>query len=152
MQKITPCLWFDDRIEEAMNFYVSVFKDGKILDTSRYPDGRMLTANVEILGETFQLLNGGPQFTFSEAVSFSVSCKDQADVDYYWNALTADGGEESMCGWLKDKFGLSWQIIPEALPRLLGGSDKAGAGRAMQAMLQMRKIVVADLEQAYAAR
>ena len=152
MQKITPCLWFDDRIEEAMNFYVSVFKDGKILDTSRYPDGRMLTANVEILGETFQLLNGGPQFTFSEAVSFSVSCKDQAEVDYYWNTLTADGGEESMCGWLKDKFGLSWQIIPEALPRLLGGSDKAGAGRAMQAMLQMRKIVVADLEQAYAAR
>jgi predicted 3-demethylubiquinone-9 3-methyltransferase (glyoxalase superfamily) len=98
------------------------------------------------------LLNGGPDFKFTEAVSFSVDCKDQAEVDYYWNALTADGGEESMCAWLKDKYGLSWQIVPEALPRLLSGSDKAGAGRAMQAMMQMKKIVVADLEKAYAGK
>jgi predicted 3-demethylubiquinone-9 3-methyltransferase (glyoxalase superfamily) len=150
MQKITPCLWFDDLIEDAVNFYVSVFKDGKILNMSRYPDGRILTANFVILGEEFQALNGGPDFKFTEAVSFSVSCKDQAEVDYYWNALTADGGEESQCAWLKDKFGLSWQIVPEALPRLLSGSNKAGANRAMQAMLGMKKIIVADLEKAYA--
>ena len=152
MQKITACLWFDDRIEDAVKFYTSVFKGGKVLDTSRYPDGRILTANIEILGQTFQLLNGGPRFKFTEAVSFSIDCKDQAEVDYYWNALIADGGEESMCAWCKDKFGLSWQVVPEALPKLLGGSDKAGAGRAMQAMLQMRKIIVADLEKAYAGK
>ena len=150
MQKITPCLWFDDRIEEAANFYVSVFKGGKITDLNRMPDGKVITVHIEILGQTFMLLNGGPEFRFTEAVSFSVDCKDQAEVDYYWNVLTADGGEESMCAWLKDKYGLSWQIVPEALPRLLSGSDKAGANRAMQAMLQMRKIVVADLERAYA--
>ena len=149
MQKITPCLWFDDRIEEAAKFYVSVFKGGRIADMSRMPDGKVLTAHIEILGHTFMLLNGGPRYTFTEAVSFSVDCKDQAEVDYYWKALTADGGEESMCAWLKDKYGLSWQIIPEALPRLLGGSDKAGANRAMQAMLQMRKIDIAALEKAY---
>lgn len=150
MQKITPCLWFDDRIEDAVNFYVSVFKDGKILDISRYPDGRIMTANFVIQGAEFQALNGGPDFKFTEAVSFSVSCKDQAEVDYYWEKLTADGGEESQCAWLKDQFGLSWQIVPEALPRLLSGTDKAGANRAMQAMLQMQKIDVAALEKAYA--
>ena len=96
------------------------------------------------------MLNGGPQFKFTEAISFFVDCKDQAEVDYYWNTLTADGGEESQCAWLKDKFGLSWQIVPEALPRLLGGPDKAGAGRVMQAMMKMQKIIVADLEKAYA--
>lgn len=156
MRKIKPCLWFDDRIEEAVNFYVSVFKDGKILDMSRYgdagplPKGKVMVANFEIQGQEFMALNGGPQFKFNEAVSFYANCKDQAEVDYYWEKLTADGGEESMCGWLRDKFGLSWQIVPEALGRLVGGPDKAGANRAMQAMLQMQKIVVADLEKAYA--
>jgi predicted 3-demethylubiquinone-9 3-methyltransferase (glyoxalase superfamily) len=156
MQKIKPCLWVDDRIEEAVNFYVSVFKDGKILEMSRYgdagplPKGKVMVANFEIQGQEFMALNGGPQFKFSEAVSFYINCKDQAEVDYYWEQLTADGGEESMCGWLKDKFGLSWQIVPAALGWLVGGPDKAGAGRAMQAMLQMRKIIVADLEKAYA--
>jgi predicted 3-demethylubiquinone-9 3-methyltransferase (glyoxalase superfamily) len=149
MQKITPCLWFDDRIEDAVNFYVSVFKDGKILESSQQ-GGKMFVARFVIHGQEFQALNGGPQFRFNEAVSFSVDCKDQAEVDYYWNTLTADGGEESQCGWVKDKFGLSWQIIPEALPRLLSGSDKAGAERTMQAMLKMGKIIVADLEKAYA--
>jgi predicted 3-demethylubiquinone-9 3-methyltransferase (glyoxalase superfamily) len=149
MQKVTPCLWFNDRIEEAAEYYARIFK-GRVKSMSRYPDGRPLVAEVEILGTVFQLLNGGPEFGFTEAISFSVDCKDQAEVDYYWNALTADGGEESMCSWLKDRFGLSWQIVPEALPRLLNGPDKAGAGRAMQAMMGMRKIIVADIEKAYA--
>lgn len=152
MPKIMPCLWMDDRIEEAVNFYVSLFKDAEIHRTERYPDGRVLTMTFRLKDEEFMALNGGPQFKFTEAVSFVVDCKDQAEVDYYWNALTADGGEESMCAWLKDKYGLSWQIVPEALQRLLGGSDSEGAGRAMQAMLQMRKIIVADLETAYAGK
>jgi predicted 3-demethylubiquinone-9 3-methyltransferase (glyoxalase superfamily) len=155
MDKIYPCLWFDDRIEDAVNLYVGVFK-GKVLDTSRYgdvgplPEGKVLTMHFEIFGKTFMALNGGPQFQFNEAVSIYVDCEDQAEVDRYWNALTADGGAESMCGWLKDKYGLSWQIVPKALGTYLGGSDKAGANRAMKAMLQMRKIIVADLEKAYA--
>ncbi len=148
-QKITPCLWFDDRIEEAAHFYAKTFK-GNITSTAKYPDGRLLTAHVQILGTTFMLLNGGSAHHFTEANSYVVGCKDQAEVDYYWDALTADGGREDGCAWLKDRFGLSWQIVPEALPRLLGGPDKAGAGRAMQAMLKMRKIIVADLEAAYA--
>lgn len=156
MHKITPCLWFDNRIEEAVNFYVSVFKDGKILETSRYgdagpmPAGTVLTMRFVLNGQEFMALNGGPQFRFSEAISFVVECKDQAEVDYYWDRLTAGGGREDQCAWLKDRYGLSWQIVPEALPRLLGGPDKAGAGRVMQAMLKMKKIVVADLEKAYA--
>lgn len=154
MQNITPCLWFDDRIEEAVNFYVSVFKDSRILDTSRYGDGgpmagKVLTMRFVLHGREFTALNGGPVHKFSEAVSFVVDCKDQAEVDYYWEKLLADGGAQSMCGWLEDRYGLSWQVVPEALPRLLNGPDKAGAGRAMQAMLQMKKIVVADLEKAY---
>jgi len=151
-QKITPCLWFDDRIAEAADYYARVFK-GKILNKSNYPDGRMLTANVDILGTTFTLLNGGPNFTFSEAISFYIDCKDQPEIDYYWNTLTADGGEESMCGWVKDKYGVSWQIAPmAALERTLNGPDKAGAGRAMQTMMKMRKLVIADLETAYAGK
>jgi predicted 3-demethylubiquinone-9 3-methyltransferase (glyoxalase superfamily) len=150
-QKITPCLWFDDRIEEAANFYAKVFK-GKITSTQRYPDGRLLTAHVDILGTTFMLLNGGDRHKFTEATSFVIDCKDQAEVDYYWDALLANGGIEDMCAWLKDQFGLSWQIVPEALPKLLGGPDQAGAGRAMEAMFKMRKIVVADLEAAYAGK
>lgn len=147
--KINPCLWFDDRIEEAANFYAEVFK-GKVLGMQRYPDGRVLTAHVDIHGTTFMLLNGGPQHKFTEATSFVVHCKDQAEVDYYWDALRAGGGREDMCAWLKDRFGLSWQIVPEAMPGLIGGEDRAGAGRALQAMMKMRKIVIADLEKAYA--
>jgi predicted 3-demethylubiquinone-9 3-methyltransferase (glyoxalase superfamily) len=150
MPKIMPCLWFDDRIEEAVNFYVKTFKDAEIHDVERYPDGRTLTMTFRLRDQEFTALNGGPEFKFTEAISFSVDCKDQAEVDYFWNALTADGGEESMCSWLKDKYGLSWQIVPEALPRLMKGPDKAGAARAMQAMLKMRKIIVADIEKAYA--
>lgn len=149
-QKITPCLWFDDRIAEAADYYARVFK-GKILNKSSYPDGRVLTANVDILGTTFTLLNGGPDFTFSEAISFYIDCKDQAEIDYYWDTLTADGGAESMCGWVKDRYGVSWQIAPmAALERTLSGPDSAGRSRAMQAMMKMKKLVIADLEKAYA--
>jgi predicted 3-demethylubiquinone-9 3-methyltransferase (glyoxalase superfamily) len=158
MQKLHPCLWLDGRIEEAADFYAKVFK-GKVTGIDHSPgeapglkSGSVLTAHVEILGQTFMLLNGGPQFKFTEAVSFVVNTKDQAETDYYWDALLADGGEESQCAWLKDKFGLSWQIVPERLGQLLSGSDKAGAGRAMQAMLKMQKIVIADLEKAYAGK
>jgi predicted 3-demethylubiquinone-9 3-methyltransferase (glyoxalase superfamily) len=147
-----PCLWFDDRIEEAVNFYVKLFEDAEITNLARYPDGRVLTMNFRLKDQKFMALNGGPQFQFTEAISFMVDCKDQAEVDYYWDNLVADGGEESQCSWLKDKFGLSWQIIPEALPRLLGGSDRQGAGRAMQAMMGMKKIIVVDLEKAYAGK
>jgi predicted 3-demethylubiquinone-9 3-methyltransferase (glyoxalase superfamily) len=158
MQKLHPCLWFDDRIEEAANFYAKVFK-GKVTGIDHAPGeapglkaGSVLTAHVEMLGQTFMLLNGGPQFKFTEAVSFVVNTKDQTETDYYWDALIAGGGEESQCAWLKDKFGLSWQIVPERLGQLLSGSDKAGASRAMQAMFKMQKIVIADLEAAYAGR
>ena len=149
-QKITPCLWFDDRIAEAGDYYARIFK-GKILDRSSYPDGRTLTLNVDILGTTFTLLNGGPEFKFSEAISFYIDCKNQAEVDYYWNSLTADGGAESMCGWVKDKYGVSWQVAPmAAIGRTIAGPDPAGRQRAMTAMMQMKKLVIADLEKAYA--
>jgi predicted 3-demethylubiquinone-9 3-methyltransferase (glyoxalase superfamily) len=156
VQKIMPCLWFDDRIEDAVNFYTSVFPNAKITNMSRYgdagplPKGKVMTATFEIEGQEFMALNGGPQFRFSEAISFFVKCKDQAEVDHYWGKLTADGGSESQCGWLKDKFGLSWQIIPDALGRYLGDKDPAKAGRAMQAMLQMKKIDIESLRRAHA--
>jgi predicted 3-demethylubiquinone-9 3-methyltransferase (glyoxalase superfamily) len=151
MPKIMPCLWIDDRIEEMVNFYVKTFKDGEIREVQHYPDGRIITMTFRLKDQEFMALNGGPEFKFTEAVSFSVDCEDQSEVDYYWNTLTANGGEESMCGWLKDKYGLSWQIVPRQLNELIWhGADKAGAGRAMQAMLQMRKIIVADIEKAYA--
>ena len=149
-QKITPCLWFDDRIADAGDYYARIFK-GKISGKSSYPDGRVLTLNVDILGTTFTLLNGGPNFTFSEAISFYIDCQDQAEVDYYWETLTADGGAESMCGWVKDKYGVSWQVAPmQALGRTHGGPDAAGRQRAMQAMMKMKKLVIADLQGAYA--
>jgi predicted 3-demethylubiquinone-9 3-methyltransferase (glyoxalase superfamily) len=149
MQKITPFLWFDNQAEDAMKFYTSVFKNSKPGAVSNV-GGRVLTASFELEGLQFTALNGGPQFKFSEAVSFYVNCETQEEVDYYWTALTAAGGQESMCGWLKDKFGLSWQIIPAALPRLLGDRDRDKANRVMQAMLQMKKIDVAGLERASA--
>ncbi len=157
MQKIKTCLWFDDRIEEAVNFYVSVFKNSKVLEVSRYPEGTPMPAGT-VLGATFQLenqefmaLNGGPQFKFTEAISLYVDCATQEEVDRLWDALTADGGEESMCGWLKDKYGLSWQIIPKQLSEMMGGKDPAKSHAVMQAMLQMKKSDVAGLQKAYAA-
>jgi predicted 3-demethylubiquinone-9 3-methyltransferase (glyoxalase superfamily) len=150
MTKITPFLWFDTQAEEAMNFYVSVFKNSKVHNVSRGPDGKAFTVSFELNGQEFMGLNAGPQFKFNEAVSFFVNCKDQAEVDYYWEKLTADGGEESMCGWLKDKYGLSWQIIPKALGELMGDPDPVKSQRVMQAMLQMQRIIVADLERAHA--
>jgi predicted 3-demethylubiquinone-9 3-methyltransferase (glyoxalase superfamily) len=147
--KITPCLWMDDRIEEAVNFYVSVFKDGKIRDVSRYPDGRVLMMSFTLQGQDFMALGGGPH-TFNDAISFYVPCKDQADVDHYWDTLTANGGAESMCGWLKDKYGLSWQIVPDRLGELMSSKEPGVAMRAGQAMMKMRKIDIAELERAAA--
>lgn len=156
MQKIRPCLWFDDRIEEAVNFYTSVFPNAKITNISRYgdagpmPKGTVLTATFELEGQVFMALNGGPRFKFSEAISFVVSCETQAEVDYYWNKLLEGGGREDQCAWLKDKFGLSWQIVPDALVRYLGDKDPKKANRVMEAMLKMKKILIADLDKAYA--
>lgn len=155
MQKITPCLWFDTAGEEAANFYVSVFKNSRILNVSRYgpgmhrPEGLALTVEFELDGQRFTALNGGPEFTFDEAVSFQISCADQAEVDHYWSRLTADGGQESQCGWLKDRWGVSWQVVPEQLASYIGGPDSEGAQRATQAMLGMRKLDIDAIRQAY---
>ncbi len=149
MKKITPFLWFDSQAEEAMNFYVSLFKNSKVNSVSRGPDGKAFTVAFELDGQEFMGMNAGPQFKFNEAVSMSVNCEDQAEVDYFWNALSADGGEESMCSWCKDKYGLSWQIVPKQLGELMGDPDPEKSGRVMQAMLKMKKIIVADLKKAY---
>jgi predicted 3-demethylubiquinone-9 3-methyltransferase (glyoxalase superfamily) len=157
MQKIVTYLWFDNQAEEAMKYYTSVFKNSKVGTATRYgeagpgPKGSVMICTFELEGREFIALNGGPQFKFNEAISLYVNCESQEEVDFYWSKLTADGGQEQPCGWLKDKFGLSWQIIPTALPRLLGDPDAAKANRVMQAMLQMRKIDIAALERAYAA-
>ncbi len=154
-QKITPFLWFDMQAEEAVNFYVSLFQDSKIVSIKRYGnevpgmEGKVLTAVFELNGQQFMALDGGPMFKFTEAFSMFVDCEDQAEVDRLWEKLTADGGEESQCGWLKDKYGLSWQIIPRELMQLMSDPDPAKAGRVMQCMLQMRKIDVAKLREAY---
>ena len=154
MQKIVPFLWFNGQAEEAARFYVSVFKNAKLGDVSRYTDGApmpagtAMTASFELDGVEFIALNGGPEFTFTEAISMFVRCESQEEVDYYWTALT-EGGEESQCGWLKDRFGLSWQIVPNALMDMLSDADREKAGRVMQSMLQMRKIDVATLRRAY---
>ena len=152
MKKITPFLWFDTQAEEAMNFYVSVFKNSKVLSISRGPDGRAFTVSFELDGQEFMALNAGPHHKFNEAISLYVDCKTQAEVDELWAKLTADGGEESMCGWLKDKFGLSWQIIPSALGELMGDKDPAKAKRVMEAMLKMHKINIEGLKRAYESR
>jgi predicted 3-demethylubiquinone-9 3-methyltransferase (glyoxalase superfamily) len=143
MKKITPFLWFDTQAEEAMNYYVSIFKNSKVIVTSPQ------MVQFELDGQEFIGLNAGPQFKFNEAVSFFVNCENQKEVDEYWNKLVGDGGEESMCGWCKDKFGLWWQIVPKQLGELMGDRDQAKAGRTVQAMLKMKKIIVADLEKAY---
>jgi predicted 3-demethylubiquinone-9 3-methyltransferase (glyoxalase superfamily) len=153
MQKITPFLWFDDQAEEAARFYVSLFEDSEITDVARYPEGApgepgaVMTVNFRIAGREFTALNGGPQFRFTEAVSLYVHCEDQDEVDRFWSQLT-EGGEESQCGWLKDRYGLSWQIVPGRLGELLGDPDPARAQAAMQAMLQMSKIDIKVLEDA----
>jgi predicted 3-demethylubiquinone-9 3-methyltransferase (glyoxalase superfamily) len=154
MQKITPFLWFNDNAEEAANFYVSIFKNSKILNISRYgeggprPAGMAMSTTFQLDGQEIMALSGGPEFKFTEAISLFVTCETQEEVDWYWNQLCA-GGEESQCGWLKDKFGLSWQIVPTALGELLADPDPARAQRVMQAMLQMRKINIASLRRAY---
>lgn len=148
MKKITPFLWFDDQAEEAMNFYVSIFKNSKVLNISPGPNGKAFSVSFELDGEEFTALNGGPLFKFTEAISFFVNCETQDEVDYLWEKLTADG-EEVQCGWLKDKYGLSWQIVPAALGELLGDPDPVKSQRVMQAMLKMKKIEIAGLKQAY---
>lgn len=148
MQKITPFLWFDNNAEEAINFYVSIFKDSKVLSTTPGPNGTIMSATFQLEGQEFYALNGGPMFKFTEAISLFVNCETQEEVDDLWEKLSA-GGEKSRCGWLKDKFGLSWQIIPTALGRLMGDKDPVKAGRVMQAMMQMSKIDIKALQQAY---
>lgn len=147
--KITPFLWFDNQAEQAARFYTSIFKNSKILAMSPGPDGTPMVVNFQIEGQEIIALNGGPQFRFSEAFSLLVNCDTQDEVDYYWARLTADGGRESMCGWLKDKFGFSWQIVPVQLSKLLGDEDRERAGRVMQAMLTMKKLELATLERAH---
>lgn len=155
-KRITPFLWFDTQAEEAANFYVSIFRNSKLGKIMRYgknaplPEGTVMTIKFELDGQPFAALNGGPHFKFTEAVSFSIRCDSQEDVDHYWTKL-CQGGEESMCGWLKDKFGLSWQVVPTALIDMLGDSDPAKARRVTEAMLQMKKIDIATLERAYNA-
>ncbi len=151
MQKITPFLWFDHRLEEAVTFYLSVFEDGEITSIQRMggDTAPVMAMSFRLHGQHFMGLNAGPQHAFNEAVSFFVSCADQAEVDYFWTRLLEGGGRESQCGWLKDRFGLSWQVIPEALGRLIGDPDRQKGQRAVQAMLQMTKIDIAALEQAH---
>lgn len=153
MSTISPCLWFDDNLEEAAAFYTSIFPHSSVGHLSRYTDagpgepGKVMAGDFTLDGTRFRAINGGPQFRFSEAISFSIDCRDQSEVDYYWNSLSA-GGEESVCGWLKDRFGVSWQIVPSRLYELVADDDPARAEAATQAMLGMRRIVVADLEAA----
>jgi predicted 3-demethylubiquinone-9 3-methyltransferase (glyoxalase superfamily) len=155
MQKITPFLWFDDNAEEAVRFYTSIFRDSEVLSLSRYgeagpgPKGAVMVAKFRIAGQEFMALNGGPQFKFTEAVSFVVDCAGQQEVDYYWDRLLEGGGQTQMCGWLKDRFGLSWQIVPTVLGELMSDEDPAKVKRVMEAMLQMVKIDIAGLKQAY---
>lgn len=154
MQKITPFLWFDNQAEEAMNFYTSIFKNSKILSITRYgeegpgPKGTVMTAKFQIEGQEFVALNGGPQFTFTEAISFVVNCKTQQEINEYWEKLS-DGGEEQGPGWVKDKYGLSWQIVPVALEEMMSDEDPEKSGKVMNAMMQMTKLDIEKLKQVY---
>jgi len=158
MQKITPFLWFDNNAEEAVNFYVSIFNNSQVVKVTRYsdaaaeaagrPTGSVMTAEFQLEGQNFVALNGGPHFKFTEAISFVVNCESQEEVDYFWEKLTADG-QESQCAWLKDKYGLSWQIVPTVLIDMLQDKDAQKAQRVMEAMLQMKKIDIPTLQQAY---
>ena len=153
-QKITPNLWFDMNAEEAANFYVDLFDEGRILSIARYPEGspgpagEVMTVEWELNGQKFVGINGGPQFQFSEAVSFMISCKDQEEVDYYWDRLTADGGREGQCGWLTDRFGLAWQVVPDGMDEVFNDPDPAKAERSMAAMMKMKKLDIAELRAA----
>lgn len=159
MQKIIPCLWFDDKAEEAMHFYVSIFKKSKVGKTTRYgdegaqvsgrPKGSVMTVTFELDGQEFMGLNGGPHFKFSEAVSFTVNCKTQEEIDELWEKLS-EGGEKGQCGWLKDKYGLSWQIVPTVLSKMMQDRDSEKTNRVMGALLQMKKLDIKRLQQAYA--
>lgn len=148
MTSITPCLWFDGRVDEALDFYTSLFGDAAILDRTPGPDGQVLTARLHLAGQDLMILNGGPHFALTPAFSLFLSVEGQDEVDKYWDAL-CDGGEPSQCGWLVDRFGVSWQVVPTILGELLGGSDPEGSGRAMQALLAMTKLDVAALQAAY---
>ena len=154
MQAITPFLWYDGKAEEAIKLYTSVFPNSKILSIeywgagTPFPANQVKTGTFILNGVQFYAFDAGPQFKFTEAISFYIDCDTQEDVDHYWNKLTADGGAESMCGWLKDKFGISWQVVPKALPQLLNDKRPGVAQKAMQAMMKMKKIVIADLEKA----
>ncbi len=162
LQRVTPFLWFEDQAEEAANFYVSIFEKSRITNTTRYneagsqaagrPKDSVMTVSFELAGQEFTALNGGPEFKFTEAVSFVVNCKNQKEVDYFWEKLTADGGQEVQCGWLKDKFGLAWQVTPRVLMEMLQDEDGERAQRAMAAMMTMKKIDIAALEEAYGGR
>jgi predicted 3-demethylubiquinone-9 3-methyltransferase (glyoxalase superfamily) len=156
LQKITPCLWFDGRAEEAAEFYTSIFPNSQIdhiarttIDTPGAKEGEVILVEFTIAGLSYQALNGGPHDRFNDAISLSVSCKDQAEVDRLWDALTAEGGRPVQCGWLKDRFGVSWQIVPEALPRMMKDKDPTKSKRVMEAMMQMVKLDVGKLEHAY---
>jgi predicted 3-demethylubiquinone-9 3-methyltransferase (glyoxalase superfamily) len=160
MQPIKPCLWFDNQAEDAAKFYTSVFKDSRIISVARYgkegfeihgrPEGSVMTVEFELNGQIFTALNGGPVFKFNEAVSFEIRCDSQEEVDHYWSKLTEGGDVNAQqCGWLKDKFGVSWQVVPQALNDLMSDPDRVKAGRVMNAMLQMKKIDVAGLQRAY---
>jgi predicted 3-demethylubiquinone-9 3-methyltransferase (glyoxalase superfamily) len=154
MQKITPFLWFDDKAEEAMNFYISIFKNSKVVGVTRYgdagpgPKGTIMTAKFEFDGQEFVALNGGPLFSFTEAVSFVVNCETQQEVDEFWEKLS-QGGQKSRCGWLKDRYGVSWQVVPTVLPEMIQDKDAEKSQRVMQAMLQMNKIEIESLKRAY---
>jgi len=154
MQKIVTFLWFDGQAEEAVTFYTSLFKDAKIITMARYPDsvpgmgGKVLTAVFELNGQRFMALDGGPQFKFNESISLLINCEDQAEIDYFWNKLTADGGRESRCGWVKDKYGLSWQVVPTNMGELMQSKDPAKSGRAVQALMGMSKINIKELAEA----
>ena len=153
MQKITPCLWFDTQAEEAATYYTSIFKSSRIVEVARYgqagprPEGSVMTVSFELDGQQFVALNGGPEFTFNEAISFQVSCETQEEVDEFWSRLS-EGGEEGQCGWLKDRYGVSWQIIPTRLIELVNDPDPGKSQGAMRALLEMKKIDIATLEQA----
>ena len=155
MQRITPFLWFDEEAEEAMNFYTSVFEDSKVIGVSRYGEafpgkaGKVMIATFEIEGQRFTALNGGPRFEFNEAISFEIDCETQEEVDYLWESLTAGGGEPGMCGWLKDKYGLSWQVTPIVLFKMLTDPDAEKSGRAMKQMMEMVKLDIAPIQKAY---
>ncbi len=155
MQKIVTNLWFDTQAEEAARFYCSLFKNSRIVNIAHYTDagprpaGEVLTVDFELDGQRFTALNGGPEFKFTEAISLLINCADQAEVDYFWDKLTADGGEESMCGWLKDKYGLSWQVVPKGFDEMMATGNAEGINRAMQAMFSMRKLDLQALQDAF---